>query len=349
MPQVPIQREKTTHMPQMADWKTLSISLVLLFGLCCPKAHAHSPLAFAARTSKASASSDADECLPHCRSNYTCVRGQCVTECNPPCADNESCNQGECVAAKATKAAAATSSSDEQRPTDSKEAQGEETAGKNSGTESSTPPAAKGARVHDGFYLRMSFGFGALLGSWSPAALPYSPAVSSFAEHYELALGGTPFPGLVIGGGLFGAIAGSPMYGWTSRGSNINIPGGSIYSEIIGPFVDVYPKPARGIHFMAALGPAGINQSSGGAEKICYPNPTPSCSVGGTPVTPYGAVGVGFVMGFGYEAFVADHWSIGGIVRIMYTYGNLSPNDRAEPDAKLSSFMPGLMFGATFQ
>ncbi len=342
-------------MPQTADCKTLAISVALLIGLCCPRAQAHAPVAFAARSSKAAATSEAEQCLPHCRSDYTCIKGQCVSECNPPCADNESCKQGECVAKSrakksAGKDAAAASSSDEQQTTESPRAEGEGPADKHSRTESSAPPLAKaGVRIHNGFYLRMSFGFGALVGSWSPSSLSYSPSLVGFAEHYELALGGTPFPGLVIGGGLFGAIAGSPMYSWTTRGSDIKIPGGSIISEIIGPFVNVYPKPAGGFHFMAALGPAGINQSSGGAQKLCYTLPTASCQVVGTPPTPYSGVGVGFVAGAGYEVFVADHWSIGGLVRIMYTYGNLSPNDRIQPDAKLSTFTPGLMFAATFQ
>ena len=100
---------------------------------------------------------------------------------------------------------------------------------------------------------------------------------------------------------------------------------------------------------MAALGPAGVSQSSGGAEELRYSLPTPSRQVVGTPATPYSGVGVGFVAGVGYEVYVADHWSIGGILRIMYTYANLSPNDSTFLDAKLSSFTPGLMFGATYQ
>src|ERR1039457_6887301 len=107
-------------MPQTADWKTLAISSILLVGLCCPRAQAHSPVALAARTSKA-ATSEAEECLPHCRSDYTCIKGQCVSECNPPCSDNESCKQGECVAkTRATKTsskASATASSSDEQPT----------------------------------------------------------------------------------------------------------------------------------------------------------------------------------------------------------------------------------------
>ena len=332
-------------MPHTADWKKLSFSSILLIGLCLPAASEQTAFAATSKSKAAATSEDEKQCLPHCRSNFVCIKGECVSECNPPCSDSESCKEGECVA----KHHRHTSSGDEQRTAAAPEQEAKPTNDdRRSRTEPSMPPGAKvNSRKHDGFYLRMSFGFGALLGTWSPASSSTDNLVG-LTEHYELALGGTPIPGLVIGGGLFGVIAGSPMYGFTTRGVNINIAGGSIYSEIIGPFVDVYPKPSRGFHFMAALGPAGISESSGGTERLCYRNP-PGCESVSTPSTPYSGVGVGFVAGVGYEAFVADHWSIGGIVRIMYTYGNLSPNNRSEPDAALSSFTPGLMFGATFQ
>jgi hypothetical protein len=245
-----------------------------------------------------------------------------------------------------SKASAAASSSDEEQTTETPEAQGEQAAEKHSRTEAASPASKAGVRTHHGFYARMGLGIGALIGNWTPDSSSTRHLVG-FAEHYELALGGTPIPGLVIGGGIFGVIAGSPMYGWTTLNTHFNIPGGSVVSEIIGPFVDVYPKPTRGFHFMAALGPAGISQSSGGAEKLCVLNA--GCQTVGTPGTPYSGVGVGFVAGVGYDVFVADHWSIGGMLRIMYTYANLSPNDSSFLDATLSSFTPALMFGATFQ
>jgi hypothetical protein len=43
-------------------------------------------------------SEDPDQCVPDCRSGYTCLRGQCVSKCNPVCFDGEVCtDEGECV------------------------------------------------------------------------------------------------------------------------------------------------------------------------------------------------------------------------------------------------------------
>jgi hypothetical protein len=36
-------------------------------------------------------------CTPPCRSDYTCIAGQCVSPCNPPCAYGEQCRGGECI------------------------------------------------------------------------------------------------------------------------------------------------------------------------------------------------------------------------------------------------------------
>lgn len=42
----------------------------------------------------------AQDCVPKCRTGYSCAAGKCVPACNPPCAANELCSpQGQCVSA----------------------------------------------------------------------------------------------------------------------------------------------------------------------------------------------------------------------------------------------------------
>jgi hypothetical protein len=73
-----------------------------------------------------------------------------------------------------------------------------------------TKPRPRGARLHDGFYLRMSIGGGSVAARGerydeSDAATDYSFAGNALLA--DLAVGGTPSPGLVLGGAYLGSYA----------------------------------------------------------------------------------------------------------------------------------------------
>jgi hypothetical protein len=68
----------------------------------------------------------------------------------------------------------------------------------------------------------------------------------------------------------------------------------------IGPFADYYLDPAGGLHFQAFVGWGGLETSSEG-------------DVGGSDPT-----GLVMALSAGYDLFVSDEWSIGGMGRFTF-------------------------------
>ncbi|HEY3255168.1 MAG TPA: hypothetical protein VGJ91_14510, partial [Polyangiaceae bacterium] len=155
----------------------------------------------------------------------------------------------------------------------------------------------QGAHLHDGFYLRMALGLGlagALVSSDSKSVGDYS--FGGGAGAFDLWLGGTPTPGLAMGGALSG-------FGLNS--SHRSVDGNRVSSDVTGStgllgfFVDVFPDPERGLHFGGALGFAsGMAEVKDSGRKF----------EGG---------GLGLEAWGGYEFWVAPQWSLGGMLRFM--------------------------------
>lgn len=176
------------------------------------------------------------------------------------------------------------------------------------------PPPDVGARVHDGFYLRVSAGFAAYDERLDSGDLPLGGSLAGrnrgIASVSDVAIGGTVAPGWVIGGGIFSA----DLLASTLRTSGSGLSGvpaeldpGLRGSSVFAPFVDWYPNVRGGFHARGALGLATL---------------TPR--VFGHPATErseYLAVGGGLVLGVGYDWWVADEWSIGvmsqAVARLM--------------------------------
>lgn len=161
------------------------------------------------------------------------------------------------------------------------------------------PPAPLEPRTrhyHDGFYLRLSTGLGIEGVSSSAGDSKASTSGAGFA--LDLLVGGTPVPGLVIGGGLLGQSAVSPSQsndqGPPLAGINDH-PGGGVGLVLLGPFIDVFPNPSDGFHLGALLGGAAIGLK-GSDDKL---------STGG---------GLSAWVGYGWWA--ASDWSLGGLMRL---------------------------------
>jgi hypothetical protein len=120
------------------------------------------------------------------------------------------------------------------------------------------PRRPRGARLHDGFYLRMSVGGGSLAARGDRydaggAASDYS--FTGNALHFDIAVGGTPTPGLVLGGTYLGSYGARGARGRMDGADTTGDTGMSF--SLIGPFLDVYPEPRGGFHVGGMLGLAG--------------------------------------------------------------------------------------------
>ena len=109
-------------------------------------------------------------------------------------------------------------------------------------TEAPAKPVQRTYHFHEGFYLRASVGFGYYYGSFSDGSRPNS----DFTEHggtmsLDLLIGGSPSPGISIGGGLLV----DPLFGasYERNGREVGSHGG--VSTLIGPFIDAFPDATR--------------------------------------------------------------------------------------------------------
>ena len=148
-------------------------------------------------------------------------------------------------------------------------------------------PAHAEPHTHDGLYIRFAVGPGFAIGDLdAPAGDSGSTGVGVSTQ---IAIGWTVRPGLVIGAGTFPAVTPAPSYD--------GIDAGGQHVSATGPFVDYYLSPKGGLHaFTGALFAAGY--LDGGERE--------------------GNVGVGWgaTAGIGYDHFISDEWSLGGIARV---------------------------------
>jgi hypothetical protein len=175
------------------------------------------------------------------------------------------------------------------------------------------PPLDQGARVHDGFYLRISAGFAAYDERLESGDLPLGGSLEArsrgIATMSDVAIGGTVAPGWVIGGGIFTADLLASTF--RTSGDALAVPPSELDPglrsvSVFAPFVDWYPNVRGGFHVRGAIGLSTL---------------TPQ--VFGHPATQrseYLAVGGGLVLGVGYDWWVADEWSIGVMSQAIARY-----------------------------
>jgi len=170
---------------------------------------------------------------------------------------------------------------------------------------------ARGPYVHDGFYMRAAGGFGGGsdrlkgVGRFSGgSASRLKGSVGGFTGATHLALGGTPFRGLVLGGSLdtltlIGA-GGSPSEMPTRYEFDTS------QLAVAGIFADYYPFPTRGFHAQASFGLAIHVMGQGDPADV-------EAGI----ASPHSALGYGFTLGAGNEWWVHEDWSIGLLPRLM--------------------------------
>lgn len=166
---------------------------------------------------------------------------------------------------------------------------------------------------HDGFFLRLGGGVGLLHDRLDTSAEGYglpdhggrTGGANGVAIATEISVGTEVASGLILGAGSYTTLA----PGLTTKGNTAYSLEASQLA-LFGPFVTFYPNPAQGFNFGGGLGVAsiipGVAQSPG--PKI-------------QPIQPHAAVGLGGMLGVGYEWFVARQWSAGLTGRFMMAMG----------------------------
>jgi hypothetical protein len=204
---------------------------------------------------------------------------------------------------------------------------------------------ADGVRSHDGLYVRLGGGLGYLSDAAESENRPVlgrvEGTIAGVAGVTELAVGGSPTPGLVIGGGVFSAWVFSP----TTSDTSWVTPLGTVRTEdfdfdtisfhVVGPLVDYYPAPSSGFHVQGAIGLGLLSAGDASGEQS-----------GQSLIFSQTATGVGFMLGIGYEWWVADQWGIGALGRL--TVAPMNGDDDNETEWKHTAFAPALLFTATF-
>ncbi|NRA32040.1 MAG: hypothetical protein HRU17_01750 [Polyangiaceae bacterium] len=165
------------------------------------------------------------------------------------------------------------------------------------------PPTVRTSHVHDGFYARINMGVGSLGGELDdndPSGQDLNLSGTSLS--LDLLVGISPAAGVAVGVGLFTDNVVSAETEWDGQyGADRNMQ-----LQIVGLFVDGFPKPRRGWHLGGAIGGAhlGIEGDVGRGMSD--------------------AIGFGGAVWGGYDAWVADQWSVGGLVRLA---GSVTSDD----------------------
>jgi len=121
-------------------------------------------------------------------------------------------------------------------------------------------PCPPNSYLHDGFYMRAGFGtqytriFGEREGQ--------DAALGVWGMSLVLAFGGTPAPGLVVGGMFTYAGGGQGTFKGAPMGAEKKSDAGTV---LLGPFIDWFPSPRGMWHLGGAVGISGhgINDGDG--------------------------------------------------------------------------------------
>jgi hypothetical protein len=193
------------------------------------------------------------------------------------------------------------------------------------------PPENATAYNHDGFFFRMGLGL-----AYASAPLEVEGEDAGSAKgagvSVEFLFGGTPAPGVVIGGGLIGHTFPSPTLededgDEAPFDSTLNL-------STIDIFLNLYPDPKQGFQVQALLGFALATLVDDDGDAV-FVDPTNDEDVEFTgPV-----VGAGV----GYEGFVGQQWSIGVMGRVLYA----PLSSTTDIDATSKVLVPSVSFIAT--
>ena len=200
-----------------------------------------------------------------------------------------------------------------------------------------------GVYRHDGFYMRLAGGIGSGRDSAESSEdfddfdtgepTSFDAAGSGFAAATEIAVGFTTSFGLVLGAGVYTAVIPAlEMDGATIGSGKYEFATSQL--ALFSPFADFYPDPDAGLHFQGGFGFAVY------VAGQAYP------ATSGEDARAHTATGPGFMLGVGYEWWVAEQWSLGLLGRVLYAW-----TDGTDPESvswSHKTLSPTLMVTATY-
>jgi hypothetical protein len=165
------------------------------------------------------------------------------------------------------------------------------------GLPSAAAEPAPGAHTHDGFYLRLALGGGALHATFTGGSSPGDSKGGGGAAMLDVLIGGTPASGLVVGGGYQFDMAQHADFNF---GPNDTGSDGNVIRGVVGPFVEWFPDPHGG--FSAGL--------LGGYTVLALQ--TPSIRIFGTELGGnIDTLGIGGNLWASYALWISSQWSLG--------------------------------------
>jgi hypothetical protein len=167
------------------------------------------------------------------------------------------------------------------------------------------------ARLHDGFFARADAGLSGFVAGVSGSASGRT-RIYGIGQSGSIWIGGTPLPGLVVGGSLWTALI-DPSF--VEKGALISPDDDSVKLTLgrLGPFFDWYPNPRRGFHVQATIGLSVQVESD----------------TKGHPIKPPGVGGAG-AFALGYEWFLGNQFSMGLAARVAFGAVARSPSTGEE-------------------
>jgi hypothetical protein len=185
------------------------------------------------------------------------------------------------------------------------------------------PPVARTDKVHDGFYVRLNIGFGS-----QSTSIDTGPSIANFKATdgtlaADLLIGGAPSPGVILGGTLL--LDSLPSRDF--RSDNVLAKTG-VTMLTLGPFIDGYPDPRGGFHLGGMVGVASAHLSN--RQDFGFAN----------------AGGLGLAAWLGYDLWVAEQWSVGGLLRFS---GARTSTEQNSVNMGINSESVVLMLSAVYQ
>jgi hypothetical protein len=161
-----------------------------------------------------------------------------------------------------------------------------------------------GAYTHDGFFLRFAIGYAYLSDTIKVKDTDQEAKLKGSGINFDvLMIGGTPAPGLVIGGALIGNGFGSPKFevagteGDYCESRTTNSGDCSVTLSLIAPFVQWYFDPKQGFYIQGLIGYGALDDGIDETDE---------------------ATGAVFGIGAGYDFWVGKEWSIGPAFRLLF-------------------------------